>query len=53
VNGREGACCSDGTLGFGVRPGNLGSGIEKYGRRGGILSGDEVAEHLPRRKDHL
>jgi len=51
VNGREGACRSDGTLGFGVRPGNLGSGIEKDGRRGGILSSDEEAEHLSRKKD--
>jgi len=51
VNGREEACRSDGTLGLRARPGNLESGGEKDGRRGGILSSDEAAEHLSRRKD--
>jgi len=51
VNGREGTCRSDGTLGLGERPGNLGSGREKDGRRGGILSSNEAVEHLSRRKD--
>jgi hypothetical protein len=53
VSGREGAYRSDGALRSGVRPGNLGIGVEKDGRREGILSSDEVAEHLSRRKDFI
>jgi len=53
VNEREGACRSNGTLGSRVRLGNLGRGVGRNGRRGGILSSDEAAEHFSGRKDFV
>jgi hypothetical protein len=53
VSGREGAYHSDGTLRSGVRPSNLRIRLEKDRRRESILSSDEAAEHLSRRKDFI